>query len=105
MLKNSLYTMVNNGYYVIITFVVMLFLTGCEAIFHGLVTPNRCKGCEVVNQRTGEVVWQDQGCGGGKANIEDNAKIEAYEYNSEQSTGCVYKVECETWKEEDDEEE
>lgn len=93
------------GLFLGVTPLFVLF-TSCEAIFHGVVTPDQCKRCEVRNKKTSEVVWQEEGCGSGKANIEDKAKVEAYEQNNDEiGNFCKYIVTCETWKEEEDKEE
>ena len=82
---------------------VLLTLQSCGFMFNEAVRPNHCKKCEVIDRNGRNVVWEDQGCGGDMTNIEDNAKIEAYERN-ENSGNFQYSVECETWKKEEDEE-
>ena len=60
-----------------------------------LATPNQCKKCEVIGPG-GNVAWSENECGGGVYNMEDRAKVAAYDM------GCDYSVRCETYKAEEE---
>lgn len=81
----------------------LLTIPGCSFFFNEAVNTNYCKKCKVVNQKRNEIIWSEEGCGGGMTNIEDDAKIEAYEENSKR-LDCNFEVECEKWKKEETEE-
>ena len=70
-------------------------LQSCGFLFNEAVRTNQCKRCEVINVDSRNIVWEDEGCGGNITNIEDNAKIEAYEQN-ENAGRFEFKVRCET---------
>lgn len=83
---------------------VFVTIQSCSWLFNEAVNTNYCKKCKVINQKTNEVIWSEEGCGGNIANIEDNAKLEAYEENSERRD-CAFEVKCERWKKEKEEDE
>ncbi len=74
---------------------LLIFASSCGYIFRSIATPNKCKKCEVV-YADGGVVWSEDGCGGDVYNMEDRAKVEAYD------RGCDYVVRCESYKQEKD---
>ncbi len=82
---------------------ILLILLGsiysCANIFNSMVLPNQCKKCEVVNTRTGEILFTNEGCGGDNTNLEEEAKIEAFD-QSRYGNLCDLEVNCTTWKKE-----
>ena len=87
-----------------ILFIFFFGLNSCSNIFNGLVLPNQCKKCEVVNKVTGEVLFTNEGCGSDNTNLEEDAKVEAYD-RSRFGDLCDLEVICTTWKQESEEEE
>ncbi|MBL4593111.1 MAG: hypothetical protein JKX68_04750 [Flavobacteriales bacterium] len=88
-------------------FVLSVFLLGlysCANIFNGLVLPNQCKKCELVNTLTDEVLFTNEGCGSDNTGLEDEAKIEAYD-QSRYGNLCDLEIKCTTWKQESENEE
>jgi hypothetical protein len=83
---------------VIIMILSAMLFTSCAWLFNGIVFPHQCKKCQVVDKVTNEVVWSDEGCGAAVTNLEDNAKVQAYNLNS---TGTYerYEVVCDTYTE------
>ena len=83
------------------THFVILFLAiglySCANIFNGLVLPNQCKKCELINNLTGEVLFTNEGCGSENTGLEDAAKIEAYD-QSRYGNLCDLEVRCSTWR-------
>jgi hypothetical protein len=74
-------------------------LYSCANLFNGVVLPNQCKKCEVINTLTKEVLFTNEGCGSENTKLEDEAKIEAYE-KSRYRNLCELEVNCITWKQE-----
>ena len=81
----------------IILLVFLGGLTSCSNIFNSLVLPNQCKKCEVVNKNTNEVLFTNEGCGGNNTNLEEEAKVKAYD-ESRFGNLCDLEVICTTWK-------
>ena len=74
--------------------VILLFtisFSSCGYLFRELVTPNRCKKCEIFDQFN-NVVWSTDECGGEVYNMELRAKAEAYDY------GCDHTLRCNSYK-------
>lgn len=69
-------------------------LASCAYMARSVIAPNSCKKCEVIDNNTGSVVWTEDECGGGVANMEQRAKVEAYD------RGCHHTVKCESYKRE-----
>lgn len=69
-----------------------LLLTSCANLARGLVTPNQCKECAVINTITGDTIQTFQGCGSSNVRIYEEAAVFAYEQ------GCDVTVSCRTWK-------
>ena len=84
----------------IIGVIILLFLLSCANIFNGVVLTNHCKKCEVLNSHTNEVLFTNEGCGSENTNLEEEAKIEAYDL-SRYGNICNLEVVCTTWKQED----
>jgi hypothetical protein len=70
--------------------------SSCAYIFNGLVFPNQCKKCMVIDKFTNEVVWSDEGCGSAVTGLEEDAKVKAYDMNAGSFT-ARYEVSCDTW--------
>jgi hypothetical protein len=81
---------------IIIVIIAATTLTSCAYIFNGLVFPHQCKKCEVIDKFTNTSVWSDEGCGSGITNVEENAKVQAYDLN-QGSFENRYEVRCTTW--------
>jgi hypothetical protein len=67
--------------------------SSCGYMARSIFTPNQCQRCEVLH-RDGTVIWSEEECGGGIYNMEDRAKVEAYD------RGCDYSIRCNTYKKE-----
>ena len=88
-----------------LTFLIFsLILVSCANIFNGMVLPNQCKKCEVINTLTQEVLFSNEGCGSENTHLEEEAKIAAYD-QSRFGNLCNLEVICTTWKQEPEEEE
>ncbi len=81
---------------IVVCFMVALLFTSCAWLFNGLVLPNQCKKCKVIDKFTNDVVWSDEGCGSAMTHLEENAKVQAYDLNA-QSAVARYEVSCDTW--------
>ena len=79
-----------------------IILSSCASMFQGVVFPDQCKKCEIVNLQTNEVLFVDEGCGSDNTYIERDAKIRAYELSREGFDLCDLEVQCTTWKQESD---
>lgn len=86
----------------IVAFCTILLLSSCAQMFNGAVLPNQCKKCQVINVNTGEVLWEIEGCGSENTQLEEKAKIEAYDI-SRQGSLCDLEVVCESWKKDPEE--
>ncbi len=75
---------------------IILLFTSCNYIITALVFPNRCEKCKIIDKYTQEVVWSEEDCGGAVAGLEDRAKVEAYDRNSN-SAMERYEVSCDTY--------
>ena len=82
--------------------ILLIGLCSCSNIFNGLVLPNQCKKCEVVNKITNEILFTNEGCGSENTNLEEDAKVEAYD-QSRYGNLCDLEVICTTWKKETEE--
>jgi len=69
-------------------------------MFNSIVFPNQCQRCMVLDVY-GEVVFENEGCGGSNTNLEEEAKIAAYDW-SRSGDLCEYTVTCESWVLEED---
>ena len=81
----------------LISIICFVLLTACANMFNGVVFPNQCKKCEVINKLNNEVLYSDEGCGSDNTKLEEEAKIEAYNL-SRFSSLCDLEVSCTTWK-------
>lgn len=70
----------------------------CANMFNGMVLPNQCKKCDVINRITNEVLFSNEGCGSENTNLEENAKVEAYELSRNGYNLCDLEVVCESWR-------
>lgn len=68
-----------------------LVLGSCAYMARSIVAPNSCKKCQVIDP-SGNVVWSEDDCGGGVANMDTRCKVEAYD------RGCDYVCSCESYK-------
>lgn len=69
-------------------------------MFNGMVLPNQCKKCEVIEIATGQIVHVEEGCGSENVRLDEKAKVKAYDLNTS-SNGYNYTVECNSWKSKD----
>jgi len=46
------------------TLIILLSFYSCASIFNGVVLPNQCKKCELINKQNGEILFTNEGCGG-----------------------------------------
>jgi hypothetical protein len=83
---------------VILSIGLACLLYSCANMFNGMVLPNQCKKCEVINRITNEVLFTNEGCGSENTNLEENAKIEAYDLSRGAYNLCDLEVVCESWK-------
>lgn len=90
---------------VISSLVLVALLYSCANIFNGMVLPNQCKKCEVINRTNGEVLFTNEGCGSENTNLEENAKIEAYDLSRGMYNLCDLEVVCESWRKDPEAEE
>ncbi len=74
-------------------------LYSCASIFNGVVLPNQCKKCELIDTLTGEVLFTNEGCGSDNTRLEEEAQLMAYE-KSRFGNLCQLEVNCTTWKQE-----
>ncbi len=83
-------------YLALVLFFILLY--SCANIFNGLVLPNQCKKCELINNATGEVLFTNEGCGSDNTHLEEEAQVKAYEMSRGYYNLCDLEVRCETWK-------
>jgi len=69
----------------------LLAFSSCGYLFREIITPNRCKKCEIFDQNN-NVVWFEDECGGELYNMELRAKATAYDY------GCNHTLKCDSYK-------
>lgn len=81
----------------IIILLSIVSLSSCSNMFNGMVLPNQCKKCEVVNQNTNEVLFSNEGCGSENTKLEEEAKINAYDL-SRFNNLCDLEVRCNSWR-------
>ena len=74
-------------------FIIITSFSSCGFILHEVATPNSCIKCEIQDS-LGNIVWEEDACGGGTYNMEQRAKAKAYE------KGCEHIVYCETYQKE-----
>ncbi len=60
-----------------------------------MIFPNQCTHCMVIDH-FGEIKYDFQECGGSNMNLEESAKVAAYDLSRE-SDLCQYTVNCESW--------
>ncbi|MGB1032992.1 MAG: hypothetical protein ACPGWM_10260 [Flavobacteriales bacterium] len=70
----------------------LVSLQSCGYLIRAVVAPNNCKKCEIY--QGGSVVFTEDDCGGGVANMETRVKARAYDM------GPDHTVECESYKQE-----
>lgn len=86
----------------IISGVSVILLSSCAAMFNGMVLPNQCKKCSVINNLTGDTLDVYEGCGSENTRLEESAKVSAFDLIK--STGnCNIDVYCTTWKKDPEE--
>lgn len=76
---------------------ILILLTSCASIFNSIFLPNSCRGCELMNLTTGEILFSNEGCGGDNTKLEEEAQIKAYELSRGGSGLCDLEVRCEEW--------
>lgn len=81
----------------------IILLSSCASIFNGVVLPNQCKKCAVIDTMTGDTLDVFEGCGGDNTRLEESAKISAFE-EMKWSNNCNIDVYCYTWRKSPDEE-
>jgi len=79
-------------YLSILSVVSVLFLNSCGYMFAEVIGPSQCKKCQIISD-FGNVVDQEDGCGGSTYNMEQRIKAKAFDY------GCGYTVVCQTYRE------
>ena len=84
--------------YFIIVLAIIIFCS-CASIFNGVVLPNQCKKCELINTQNGEVLFTNEGCGSENTRLEEEAQIKAYEMSHDGFHDlCELEVKCTSWK-------
>jgi hypothetical protein len=81
---------------ILIIILASTLLSSCAYLFNGLVLPNECKKCKIIDKFTNESVWSDEGCGSAMTHLEEDAKVKAYDMNAA-SYMERYEVSCDTW--------
>ncbi len=76
--------------------------TSCANMFNGVVLPNQCKKCDVINRLTNETLFSNEGCGSENTRLEEEAKIEAYNLSRTGYNLCDLEVVCESWRKDPD---
>lgn len=79
---------------------ISFLMSSCAQIFNGVVLPNQCKRCELINLENNEVLFENEGCGSENTKLEEEAQIKAYEFSRSFYNICNLEVRCETWKKE-----
>lgn len=79
--------------------VSVLSFYSCSSVFNGVVLPNQCKKCELINNQNGKVLFTNEGCGSANTKLEEEAKLKAYELSRGSYNLCDLEVRCETWRE------
>ena len=70
----------------------------CASMFNGVVLPNQCKKCAVINRITNETLFNNEGCGSENTRLEEDAKIQAYDLSRSGYNLCDLEVVCESWR-------
>ncbi len=83
---------------VLIAFALLAILYSCASMFNGVVLPNQCKKCDVINRMTNEVLFSNEGCGSENTRLEEEAKIQAYDMSRTGYNLCDLEVVCESWR-------
>ena len=81
--------------------IILILSNSCANIFNGVVLPNSCKRCEVINSYTQQVVWDTEGCGSENTRLEEKAKEKAYDLSRQGGDLCDLEVRCEEWTREE----
>ena len=77
---------------------VSFSFTGCAYMLNAVIFPNLCTRCMVIDH-FGEIIYDFQECGGSNSDLEESAKVAAYDLSRE-SDLCQYTVTCESWTQE-----
>lgn len=80
-----------------------IFLYSCANVFNGVVLPNQCKKCEVINRLNNEVLFSNEGCGSENTRLEEDAILKAYEFSRNGYSFCDLEVVCESWRKDPEE--
>ena len=83
---------------IIFTILISFSFTGCAYMLNAMINPNLCTRCMVIDH-FGEIIYEFQECGGSNMNLEESAKVAAYDLSRE-SDLCQYTVTCESWTQE-----
>ena len=90
----------------LLLFIALILVIGffsCANMFNGMVLPNQCKKCAVVNNFN-DTLFQNQGCGSENTRLEEEAKIQAYDLSRTGNNMCNLEVVCESWRKDPEEE-
>jgi hypothetical protein len=90
---------------IILSILGIILLASCANIFNGLVLPNQCKKCELINISTNEVLFTNEGCGSDNTGLEEEAQVQAYEMSRGFYGLCDLEVRCETWRQDPEKDE
>ena len=66
-------------------------------MINGILFPNRCKKCEVIDRSTGRVLLTEQGCGSANTQLEEKAKVQAFDLG-QGSGNCNLQVICSSYR-------
>ena len=86
----------------LILIISFISLYSCANMFNGMVLPNQCKKCELIDKQTGSVLFTNEGCGSNNTNLEDEAQLKAFEMSRGYHNLCDLDVECTTWRKDSD---
>lgn len=78
----------------ILFIIPVLSLSACSYLFSAAVYPDRCEKCEVIDQQTSQVLYTEEGCAGDAANVEDRAKVKAFDLSRSGYSLCNLQVRC-----------
>ena len=82
----------------LVLLIFILILSSCASMFNSAVLPNQCKKCELIDNRTGEILFTKEGCGGENTRLEEEAQIEAYLRSRGSFNLCDLEVKCSSWR-------
>lgn len=88
---------------VAIAIILVAVLYSCASMFNGVVLPNQCKKCAVINRINNETIFNNEGCGSENTRLEEDAKIQAYELSRNGYNLCDLEVVCESWRKDPEE--